>query len=97
MSHIILNSPIKDLNLSTRPSTCLRRYGVETVGGLVLKTENELMRYRDFGSKSLEEVMFKLSRHGFKLKDSNYKQVSDDNDYDNSIHHGYEAQIMEMI
>ena len=50
-----------------RSFNCLKRAGINTVGDLVGKTEDEMMKVRNLGRKSLEEVMAKLESLGFKL------------------------------
>lgn len=66
----VLNKDIEDLNLSVRSFNCLRRYGIETVGDLVQKTEEEIMNLRNFGKKSLEEIKLKLVEYELSLKKS---------------------------
>ncbi len=61
--------PIEDLNLSVRSYNCLKREGVESVGDLVAKTEQELLDMRNFGQKSIEEVKERLSEMGLALSD----------------------------
>jgi DNA-directed RNA polymerase subunit alpha len=62
-----LDLPIEALDLSERPRNCLRRAQVETVGELVIKTEEELLNITNFGQKSLEEVAAKLDELGLSL------------------------------
>lgn len=62
-----LDLPIEALDLSERPRNCLRRAQVETVGELVIKTEEELLNITNFGQKSLEEVTAKLDELGLSL------------------------------
>ena len=64
----ILSKDIEDLNLSVRSFNCLRRYGIMTVGELVLKSEDEIMNLRNFGKKSLEEIKLKLVDYNLSLK-----------------------------
>lgn len=63
-----LDSPIEDLELSVRSYNCLKREGVNTVQQLVEKSENDLVKIRNFGAKSIEEVKDKLAQLGFSLK-----------------------------
>ncbi len=56
----ILEMPIEELELSVRSFNCLKRSGVSTVGDLTKKTENEMMKVKNLGRKSLEEVIEKL-------------------------------------
>lgn len=64
----ILDTPIEELELSARSFNCLKRAGIQTVGDLVEKTEEELSKVRNMGKKSLEEVKAKLAELGLALK-----------------------------
>ncbi|MDR3539882.1 MAG: DNA-directed RNA polymerase subunit alpha [Desulfosporosinus sp.] len=55
---------VEDLNLSVRSYNCLRRMGIDTVDQLTQKTEKELIKMRNLGAKSLEEVKDKLEELG---------------------------------
>jgi DNA-directed RNA polymerase subunit alpha len=61
---------IVDLDLSVRSYNCLRRAGIETVYELTQKTEEEMMKVRNLGKKSLKEVKEKLLAHGLKFRDA---------------------------
>ncbi len=61
----ILDMTIEELDLSVRSYNCLKRAGINTVGELVRKTEDEMMKVRNLGKKSLEEVEHKLIELGF--------------------------------
>jgi len=63
-----LEMSIDDLDLSVRSYNCLKRAGVNTVSDLVSKTEDEMMKVRNLGRKSLEEVVQKLESMGLSLK-----------------------------
>jgi DNA-directed RNA polymerase subunit alpha len=63
-----LDLPIEDLDLSERPRNCLKRAQVNTVGELLLKTEDDLLAITNFGQKSLDEVIVKLDERGLSLK-----------------------------
>ena len=65
-----LDSPIEDLELSVRSYNCLKREGVNTVQQLVEQSESDLMKIRNFGAKSIEEVKDKLAQLGLSLKSS---------------------------
>ena len=60
---------IEELNLSVRSYNCLKREGVNTVGDLVQRSEQELMDIRNFGQKSIEEVKQKLADMGLSLRE----------------------------
>jgi len=60
----ILEMLIGELNLSVRSYNCLRRMGIDTVDQLTQKTEAEMIKMRNLGSKSLEEVIMKIKDLG---------------------------------
>ena len=66
----LLSIGIEDLDLSVRSHACLKRAGIDTVGGIVAKTEEELKKVRNLGRKSLEEVVHKVESIGLKLAPS---------------------------
>ena len=59
---------IEDLDLSVRSYNCLKRAGIQTVDELTQKTEDEMMRVRNLGKKSLKEVKEKLEELGMDFK-----------------------------
>jgi len=63
----ILEMPIDDLELSVRSFNCLKRSGISTVGDLANKTETDMMKVKNLGKKSLEEVIAKLHDLGLDL------------------------------
>ena len=63
-----LDLPIEDLDLSERPRTCLKRAQVNTIGELLLKTDDDLLAITNFGQKSLDEVKQKLDERGLQLR-----------------------------
>jgi len=64
----VLDMNIEDLEFSSRSLNCLKKAGVKTVRDLVGYSEAELMKFKNFGSKSLTEVRAKLSEYKLKLK-----------------------------
>ena len=62
------NFPIEELELGVRSYNCLKRVGIETIGDLVSKSENELASIPNFGRKSIEEVKETLATHGLNLR-----------------------------
>ncbi len=60
----LLNHSVEELELSVRSSNCLRDAGISTLGDLVRKTEAEMLKYRNFGRKSLQELVDILSVMG---------------------------------
>ncbi len=63
----ILEMPIEDLDLSVRSYNCLKRAGINNVSELTKKTEEDMMKVRNLGKKSLKEVKHKLDELGFSL------------------------------
>jgi DNA-directed RNA polymerase subunit alpha len=68
-AHGMENFPIEELELGVRSYNCLKRVGIETIGDLVSKSEDELGAIPNFGKKSIEEVRETLQAHGLSLKD----------------------------
>jgi DNA-directed RNA polymerase subunit alpha len=69
LAHGMENFPIEELELGVRSYNCLKRVGIETIGDLVTKTENELAAIPNFGKKSIEEVKETLQAHGLTLRE----------------------------
>ena len=65
-----LEMTIEELDLSVRAFNCLKRAGVNTVADLINKSQDEMMKVRNLGKKSLEEVLAKLDSLGFSLNKS---------------------------
>ncbi|MGK2949506.1 MAG: DNA-directed RNA polymerase subunit alpha [Acidimicrobiales bacterium] len=63
-----LDLPIEDLDLSERPRNCLKRAQVNSIGELLLKTDDDLLAITNFGQKSLDEVIQKLDERGLQLR-----------------------------
>ena len=63
----VLEMTIEELDLSVRSFNCLKRANINTVEDLISKTEDEMMKVRNLGRKSLEEVMNKLAMMGLSL------------------------------
>lgn len=66
----LLEMPIEELDLSVRSFNCLKRAGINTVGELTNKTDEDMMKVRNLGKKSLEEVKEKLDALGLHLRPS---------------------------
>ena len=64
----VLDLTIDELDLSVRSFNCLKRAGINTVADLIDKSEEDMMKVRNLGRKSLEEVIAKLDSFGFTLK-----------------------------
>ena len=66
----VLEMTVEELDLSVRSFNCLKRAGINTVDELTEKTEDEMMKVRNLGKKSLEEVQEKLAELGLSLKEN---------------------------
>lgn len=64
----VLEMTIEELDLSVRSFNCLKRAGINTVEDLIMKSEEDMMKVRNLGRKSLEEVIHKLESLGFGLR-----------------------------
>lgn len=65
-----LEMTIEELDLSVRSYNCLKRAGINTVEELIQKTEEEMMKVRNLGKKSLEEIVNRLKELNLSLKES---------------------------
>lgn len=74
----VLEKKIEDLDLSVRSYNCLKRAGIATVGELTQKSEEEMMRIRNLGRKSLKEIIGKLHEIGLHLKHSYDSEAHDE-------------------
>ena len=63
----ILEMTVEELDLSVRSFNCLKRANIHKVEDLINKTEDEMMRVRNLGRKSLDEVIAKLASLGLSL------------------------------
>jgi DNA-directed RNA polymerase subunit alpha len=63
----LLNMSVNEIELSVRAANCLNNANITTVGQLAMKTEAEMLKYRNFGKKSLNEIKDKLSSLGLSL------------------------------
>ena len=63
----VLEMTIEELDLSVRSFNCLKRAGINTVEDLINKTEDDMMKVRNLGRKSLDEVISKLASLGYTL------------------------------
>ena len=64
----VLEMTIEELDLSVRSFNCLKRAGIDTVEDLINRTEEDMIKVRNLGRKSLEEVIQKLASLGLTLK-----------------------------
>jgi DNA-directed RNA polymerase subunit alpha len=63
----LLNMSVNEIELSVRAANCLNNANITTVGELSMKTEQEMLKYRNFGKKSLNEIKEKLEALGLSL------------------------------
>ena len=64
----VLEMTIEELDMSVRAFNCLKRAGINTVEDLINRSEEDMIKVRNLGKKSLEEVIQKLQSLGFELK-----------------------------
>jgi DNA-directed RNA polymerase subunit alpha len=64
---ILLNMSVNEIELSVRAANCLNNASITTVGELATKSEVEMLKYRNFGKKSLNEIRMKLEELGLSL------------------------------
>jgi DNA-directed RNA polymerase subunit alpha len=63
----LLNMSVNEIELSVRAANCLNNANITTVGQLAIKSEAEMLKYRNFGKKSLNEIKDKLTGLGLSL------------------------------
>ncbi len=63
----LLNMSVNEIELSVRAANCLNNANITTVGQLAMKSEQEMLKYRNFGKKSLNEIKEKLAALGLSL------------------------------
>lgn len=68
MKDKLLETPIEDLEFSVRSYNCLKRAGIHTVADIVSKTEQDMIKVRNLGKKSLDEVINKVKELGLEFK-----------------------------
>lgn len=76
----LLKTNVKELELTVRSANCLEAAGVDTIGDLVSRTENDMLKYKNFGKKSLDEIVSLLNTYELHLGmdvDSIYKKIED--------------------
>ena len=64
----MLETPIEELEFSVRSYNCLKRAGIHTVADILSKTEHDMMKVRNLGKKSLDEVIAKLHSLGLNFR-----------------------------
>ena len=63
----VLKIPVTDFELSVRSRNCLHKMNINTLGDLIMKTEQELLSYKNFGETSLDEIKVMLGQKGLRL------------------------------
>ena len=75
----LLNMSVNEIELSVRAANCLNNANITTVGSLAMKTEQEMLKYRNFGKKSLNEIKQKLEQLGLSLGMTGLDRLMDKN------------------
>lgn len=70
-----LDTPVEELELSVRSSNCLKNANIRTIGDLTKKTEEDIVKTRNFGKKSLQEIKEKLSEWNMSLGMKDYSHL----------------------
>jgi DNA-directed RNA polymerase subunit alpha len=70
-----LETPVEELELSVRSSNCLKNANIRTIGDLTKKTEEDIVKTRNFGKKSLQEIKEKLSEWSLSLGMKDYSHL----------------------
>lgn len=65
----VLELPIEEMDLSVRSYNCLKRANINTIDDLIKKSKNDMLKVRNLGLKSIEEVVAKLETYGLSLRD----------------------------
>ncbi len=76
----ILSLSVKEIELTVRAANCLAAAEIETIGELVSKTEADMLKFRNFGKKSLEEIVQKLTKYDLELGmdvDTIYRRIKE--------------------
>jgi DNA-directed RNA polymerase subunit alpha len=63
----MVDQPVEMIELTVRASNCLKAAKIKTIGELISKTEEELLGFKNFGKKSLEEIKERLTELGMHL------------------------------
>ncbi len=90
----ILRIPITDFELSVRARNCLNKMQITTLGDLVLKTEQELLSYKNFGETSLTEIKEILHSKGLRLGMPREEAVASIEAHARRLHEGDRSDVM---
>lgn len=64
----VLEMPIEEMDLSVRSYNCLKRANINTIDDLIKKSKSDMLKVRNLGLKSIEEVIQKLATYGLSLR-----------------------------
>jgi DNA-directed RNA polymerase subunit alpha len=78
----VLNRSVEELELSLRTHNCLKNANIRTIGELVQKTEAEMLRTKNFGRKSLNEIKEALANMGLSLGMRSDARIRSGSDWD---------------
>ena len=73
----VLKIPVSDFELSVRSRNCLQKMNIDTLGDLIMKTEQELLSYKNFGETSLQEIKEMLQQKALRLGQGLEEQSSE--------------------
>lgn len=91
----ILKIPVTDFELSVRSRNCLNKMNIETLGDLIMKTEAELIAYKNFGDRSLQEVKNILKQKGLRLGQGlEQKPVEEPEEVSDEIEQGIDPELL---
>jgi len=93
-----LDKKIETLNLKARSYNCLKRAQINTIGELIQKTPEEMMKMKNLGHKSLKQIIQSLAELGLSLKNSSYSDFSDlddEDDFEDTSAEDYEVPYVE--
>lgn len=75
----LLNMSVNEIELSVRAANCLNNANITTVGSLAMKSEQDMLKFRNFGKKSLNEIKQKLEQLGLSLGMTGLERLMDKN------------------
>ena len=70
----MLETKIEELDLTVRSFNCLKKAGIEEVGQLAKLTMNDLLKIKNLGRKSLDEILEKMKELGFELNQNEFSE-----------------------
>ncbi len=91
----ILRIPISDFELSVRSRNCLEKMNIKTLGDLIMKTEEELLSYKNFGNTSLGEIKAILAQKGLRLGQGLEKRKREEERSHEEVEKGVDPEILD--